>query len=57
MPVSAAESFFEGQAFKAWKKARESEVKMQADIVGRLNEVIRACGAVAKTIARRPTGV
>lgn len=52
MQPSMARKFFDGKAFEGWKKGRESELKTQVDIVNRLNEVIRACGIVAKIIAR-----
>jgi len=52
MPVSMAVGFFETKAFDEWRKGKEAELKTHAAIVGRLNEVIRACGMVAKTIAR-----
>lgn len=52
MPVSIAKKFFDGKPFEEWKKGRESELKTQIAIVNRLNDVIRACGAVAKTVAR-----
>jgi len=51
-PSSVVTSFFEGKAFADWKKGRESELKLQAAIVNRLNDVIRASGIVAKTVAR-----
>lgn len=52
MQPSAVRKFFEGKPFDDWKKGRESELKTQAAIVNRINDVIRACGIVAKTIAR-----
>lgn len=52
MQPSVARQFFEGKPFENWHKGRESELKMQAAIVNRLNDVIRACGIVAKTISR-----
>lgn len=52
MKASDANKFFESKPFDEWRKGRESELKMQAAIVGRLNDVIRACGIVAKTVAR-----
>ena len=52
MPVGTARKFFEGKAFDDWKKARDAELKTQAAVVDRLNNVIRACGLVAKTVAR-----
>lgn len=52
MPVSVARKFFDGKTFEDWRKGQEAEAKMQAAIVNRLNDVIRACGVVAKTVAR-----
>lgn len=52
MPVSVARKFFDGKTFEDWRKGREAEAKTQAAIVNRLNDVIRACGVVAKTVAR-----
>lgn len=52
MQPSMARRFFDGKPFDDWKKGRESELKTQAAIVNRLNDVIRACGIIAKTIAR-----
>jgi len=52
MPSSMTEKFFDGKAFADWKKGKESELKLQAAIVNRLNDVIRASGIVAKTVAR-----
>lgn len=52
MQASTARKFFEGKPFEEWKRGRESELKTQAAIVNRLNDVIRACGIVAKTVAR-----
>lgn len=52
MQPSIATAFFESKAFENWKKGREAELKIQAATVERLNDVIRACGVVAKTVAR-----
>lgn len=52
MQPSVVRKFFEGKPFNDWKKGRESELKMQAAIVNRLNDVIRASVIVAKTISR-----
>ena len=52
MQASTVRKFFDGKPFDDWKKGRESELKTQAAIVNRLNDVIRACGVVAKTIAK-----
>lgn len=52
MQASVARQFFDGKPFDDWKKGRESDMKMQAAIVNRLNDVIRACGIVAKTVSK-----
>lgn len=52
MPASVARKFFEGKTFEDWRKGRENDAKTQAAIVSRLNDMIRACGIVAKTVAR-----
>lgn len=46
-----AEQFFESKSFSDWKKSRESELKAQVSVINRLNDVIRAVGIVAKTVA------
>jgi hypothetical protein len=51
LPASAAVAFFDGKPFEDWKNGREAEMKTQVAIVNRLNDVIRACGVVAKTVA------
>jgi hypothetical protein len=53
LPVSAASRFFESKTFADRQKERESEMKIHAAIVGRLNEVIRALGIVAKVSGGR----
>ena len=52
LPASTVRAFFEGKAFGDWKKFREAESKMQAGIADRLNNVIRACDIIAKTVAK-----
>jgi len=52
MTQSVARKFFDGGPFADWKKAREAELKTQAAVVNRLNDVIRSNGIVAKTIAK-----
>lgn len=47
-----AEDFFETKVFANWKQAKENEWKYRSANVDRLNEVIRATGIVAKTIAK-----
>lgn len=45
--------FFEGGAYADWKKGKEGEMKLQAGIAERLNNVIRACGNIAKLLSIR----
>lgn len=52
LPPSTATRFFEGKSFADWRKGREAELKQQSAVVERLNGVIRACGIVAKTVAK-----
>ncbi|MCO7216879.1 hypothetical protein [Halomonas sp. OfavH-34-E] len=51
MTHSEAEAFFEGKAYAEWRKGKEQELKLQAAVNDRLNGVIRACGAIVKTVA------
>ncbi|MGP8289022.1 hypothetical protein ACT3OH_01985 [Vreelandella zhanjiangensis] len=51
MTHSEAEAFFEGKAHAEWRKGKEQELKLQAAVNDRLNGVIRACGAIVKTVA------
>jgi hypothetical protein len=53
LPASMASNIFESKAFENWKQGKESEAKTQGAIVGRLNEVIKGLGIVAKVIAGR----
>lgn len=53
MQPSVVKRFFEGKPFEDWKKGKEAELKTQSAIVDRLNTVIRACGIIAKTVAKR----
>jgi hypothetical protein len=39
--------------FADWRKAREAEQKLQIGVAERLNGVIRACGAIVKTLSGR----
>lgn len=50
MTRSDANDFVEGKAYADWKKNREAELKLQAGIADRLNGVIRACGAIVKSV-------
>jgi len=52
MRPSVARDFFGSKPFDDWKKGKESEMKMQAAIVGRLNEVIRGIATLAKNSQR-----
>jgi hypothetical protein len=49
-----AAKFFETKVFDNWRKSREAEGKTQAAIVGRLDNVTRAIGGLAKIMNRRP---
>lgn len=51
MTYSDISDFFEGKAYADWRKGKESEMKLQAGIAERLNNVIRACGNVAKAVS------
>lgn len=51
MTLSDADAFFEGKPFADWRKGREQELKLQAAVCDRLNGVIKACGAIVKTVA------
>lgn len=53
MTESASREFFEGKVYADWKKGKESEMKLQAGIAERLNNVIRACGNIAKAVSFR----
>lgn len=48
-----AGSFFSGRAFAGWKKCQEGEHKVQTAVIGRLNDVIRSIGFLAKVLAKR----
>lgn len=50
---SDAAHFFSGKAFASWRKVRESEGKVQSAIVGRLNDVVRSIGMLAKVLVKR----
>ncbi len=50
MPVSLAVKVLESKSFDNYKRSRESEIKTQAAIVGRLNEVIRGLSNLSKSI-------
>ncbi|MBL8473802.1 MAG: hypothetical protein JNM98_18575 [Rhodocyclaceae bacterium] len=52
LQASVAKMFFEGKPFQDWKNGKEGELKMQAAIVNRLNELIRATGIVVRTLAK-----
>lgn len=53
MQPSVVKRFFESKQFEDWKKGRESELKLQAATVDRLNTVIRSIGNLGKVLARR----
>lgn len=52
IPRSDLEAFFEGKPFENWKKQKEIEAKNFVGVCDRLNEIIRGCNAICKTIAR-----
>ncbi len=52
LPVSVADAFFQGEAFKGWKKSRESNLLIQVAVVERLNGVITAVNVVVKAIGQ-----
>lgn len=53
MTGSDAKRFCDSKAFADWRGAREAESKVQAAVVDRLNGVIRAVGALAKSMRRQ----
>lgn len=48
---SQAKTFIESNEFKDWIKVKESEQKLQVDIINRLNGVISAVGVVVKAVS------
>jgi hypothetical protein len=52
LPVSTADDFFQGDAFKGWKKSRESNTLIQVAVVERLNSVVAAINVVVKAIGQ-----
>lgn len=52
LPLSIVNDFFGGEAYKNWKKIRESETKLAVAVVERLNGVISAISVVVKTLGR-----
>lgn len=52
MPKSTVEEFFDTKAFDNWRKQQENRDKNTVGICDRLNEVIRGCNAICKTVAR-----
>lgn len=53
MPASVIQDFFESRGFQAWLRNREGEHKTQAAIVGRLDNLTRAVGELAKVLSNR----
>lgn len=47
-----AMDFFESKAFADWKKSKESEFKIQGEIIKRLNAVIKSTNNVSRTVAK-----
>lgn len=56
LPQSTVQRFLEGTPFKGYRREREADLKVQVAVVNRLNDVIRACGVIAKTIAKARSG-
>jgi hypothetical protein len=52
LPLGVVNAFFSGEAYKNWKKIRESETKLAVAVVERLNGVISAISVVVKTLGR-----
>ncbi|MGS0741333.1 hypothetical protein ACVBEF_05815 [Glaciimonas sp. GG7] len=52
MCLSDAREFLSAKAFASWIKNREMEQKVQLALVGRLDGVIKAIGALGKAIGR-----
>jgi hypothetical protein len=48
-PQSVAALFFESKTYKGFMKDREAENKMQAEIIGRLNTVVKAINVLIKS--------
>lgn len=48
-PQSVASMFFESKAYKDFMKGKEAENKMQAEIIGRLNTVVKAINVLIKS--------
>ena len=48
-----ATQFFKGKAFADWKKSNEANMKTQVEIANRLNNIVRAVGVVAETVAKK----
>ncbi|MCK9394226.1 MAG: hypothetical protein M0Q44_01380 [Methylobacter sp.] len=48
-----ATQFFEGKVFTDWKKADDAENKTQVEIANRQNNIVKAVGVVAETVAKK----
>lgn len=51
MTYSDIGEFFDGKAYADWRKGKEGEMKLLAGIAERLNNVIKACGNIAKAVS------
>ena len=51
MTQSEALEFFESKTLADFRKAKDSELKLQVAIGERLNSVIRACGSIVKAVS------
>lgn len=53
LATSDAQRFVESKALSDWRGGKEAESKVQTAVVDRLNSVIRAIGALAKSLSQR----
>lgn len=53
MSQSDIGDFFDGKVYSDWRKGKEGELKIQAGIADRLNNVIRSIGVLAKSLSFR----
>lgn len=52
LPRTVIERFLSGRCYEDWMRGKEAEMKSQAAIVSRLNEVIKGLNGVAARIGR-----
>lgn len=53
MSLSDSREIFEGKSFKAWKKSRDHDLKMQSVIIDRIDGVAKQIANQTKVITRR----